>query len=321
MRTLKLLVILAALAALTVPAGALTFRQAYTGPVTLKFASWDMGVVYAVPGSLVDTIAGVNTYEGIAGNAALYPMANGHYYDSNGKRDDEVGYDASLREDGWGILTVTEIYKTGTSASNPANILWLPGDNGNTELTAIFVGGVDNALVASTDTIGAEVIQTQGIELFLYENTVASLDPSLGANGRTGFASYTGITGGTLCLDMLVTTGVGQISGSTGPAEFRAIFTPDVGGATGSGSFASYVDLVPGTRDYDQFNTNGMLGGTDLSVNGTTTANTDFAQNGNWTVLNEDPFRGNVIPEPITMLGVVLGIGGLAGYIRKRRLS
>ena len=32
-------------------------------------------------------------------------------------------------------------------------------------------------------------------------------------------------------------------------------------------------------------------------------------------------FGGNIVPEPLTMLGVFLGIGGLGNYIRRRRMG
>ena len=40
-----------------------------------------------------------------------------------------------------------------------------------------------------------------------------------------------------------------------------------------------------------------------------------------WDVASSDPITGHVevIPEPVTMFGVLAGIGGLFGYIRKRR--
>ncbi|MFW6061307.1 MAG: PEP-CTERM sorting domain-containing protein [Planctomycetota bacterium] len=40
-----------------------------------------------------------------------------------------------------------------------------------------------------------------------------------------------------------------------------------------------------------------------------------------WGNVSEDPFLFAVVPEPMTMMGVAMGIGGLAGYIRKRRIN
>ena len=43
-------------------------------------------------------------------------------------------------------------------------------------------------------------------------------------------------------------------------------------------------------------------------------------QNDNWQFISEDPVRLTyVIPEPMTMVAIGLAIGGLGGYLRKRR--
>ena len=38
-----------------------------------------------------------------------------------------------------------------------------------------------------------------------------------------------------------------------------------------------------------------------------------------WSFTSDDPVRGNMVPEPVTMCGMLLGIGCLGRYIRKRR--
>jgi hypothetical protein len=336
MRHLRVLLIVGLVLAVTVPASAINFRTGYQGPVTIKFTSWDMGVVYLPPAALQNGIGAVNAYEATPGNSSLYaPAFGGVYYDTNGN---VVVPNAALREDGWGILTVTEIYKSGTSPINPANILWMPGDGGK-ELTMMFYGLVDNA-IAPGGFLGSELIQSQNVRFDLYENALGSFAAAGGATqgsaGRTGFATYNGITnvaGGVLSLEGLTMPGVGQIIGSAGPDEFLSNFTPNIVGGvpqnTGSGTFAALLELNAANallqRDYLQFNTDGMQLGADLTVNGTTTPNDGSqTQNGlpiaNWTVLNEDPFRGNaIIPEPVTMAGLMLGIGCLSRYVRKRR--
>ena len=39
-----------------------------------------------------------------------------------------------------------------------------------------------------------------------------------------------------------------------------------------------------------------------------------------WLVTSHDPFESDVIPEPLTMLGLFMGLGGVGAYIRKRRM-
>ena len=319
MRTMRIVTIVAAVGVLASSAVAVTFRQSYTGPVTLKFNSFDMGTVYAVPGGLVDGIAAVN-----AAPQGVYPAANGHYYDTNGLRDDAVGYDPVHREDGWGVLTLSQIYKSGFSASDPAGWLWLAGDGGK-EITVLFNRLVDNA-IAPSGSAGGELIQSQNARFMMYENPVGTFDPTLGSSGRTAMDAYTGVTGGTLILEGDVQPNVGAIAGSTGPDEFEASFKPDASLTTGSGTFASYIELDPTTaaaqRDYSQFNTDSISAWDyDFSVNGTTIPNDGSLAPvvADWTVLNEDPFRGRVIPEPLTMFSIGLASFAVGGYIRRRR--
>lgn len=324
MRLVKLCFVLGVLGVLAVgTASAIPFQapnSGYQGPVVIKFTSYDMGVVYEVPTQTEDGITALN---GLA--SQLYPSANGHYYDTNGVRDDEVGYDASLREDGWGVLSVDKIYIPGHEFDG---ILWQQGDN-NKEISVLFYGLVDNA-IAPGAVLGQEIIQTQNGQFDVYENDINTFDASLGSDGRTAFDEYTGITGGTLILRGLTQPGVGLINGTGGPDEFQSIFTPDnTGAATGSGTFASYLELDDTTallqRDYNQFNTDTKTPLLyDLTVQGSTVPND--AENGgpigNWIVLNEDPFRGSVVvPEPITMLGIGLACTGLLGYLRRRRIA
>jgi len=42
---------------------------------------------------------------------------------------------------------------------------------------------------------------------------------------------------------------------------------------------------------------------------------------GLWLAAGEDPALWGHVPEPLTVLGVLMGVGGLAGYIRKRRMA
>ena len=334
MRWLTLLLVACLLLAVSSPAwAAITLRQAYNGPVTLKFTSWDMGVVYTPPAGLIDTTANVNAYE--VANGLVYPAAaGGLYYDTFGVASNNANYNVAMREDGWGILAVTEIYKSGTDSTDPANILWMPNDGGK-ELTMLFYGMVDNAV--APNGAGGVYIQSQGVRFDLYENPFGSFTAATGqlqgSAGRIGFNQYNGITnaGGVLSLEGVTMAGIGKITGSTGPDEFLASFAPNVVGGvvqpTGSGTFGALLELNAATallqRDYDQFNTDGMPLGADLTANGTTVPNDGTATENHqviadWTVLNEDPFRGNVIPEPATMVLVALGgLGVLFGRKRK----
>ena len=47
----------------------------------------------------------------------------------------------------------------------------------------------------------------------------------------------------------------------------------------------------------------------------------DPVQYGNGWIGSEDSGRAFIIPEPMTMLGVFLGVSSLTGYLRKRRMA
>ena len=319
---MKLLMVLMATALLLSISGTtqgITFRYGYDGPVTMKFTNWDMGVLYNAPAVPAIGIPAVNAFEVFA-----YPSANGNYYDHLGN---VVPVNDVNREDMWGIGQITRIYPTG---GNPVtDVLWLPGDDG-VELSALFYGERDNALVdAGIALPGFQVIAGQGLQFDMYENPVDHFNDAGGAlqgsSGRTGFNTYNGITDGTLVASLLSQPNVGGPNPGVND-EFVSIFKPNATFTTGEGTFTSYMELDPCTaaaqRDYDQFNTDAMTPWLyDFTIDGTTIPNDGSVGPivSDWIVLSEDPIRGNaVIPEPVTMLGVFLGLGSLTSYIRRR---
>jgi hypothetical protein len=289
-----------------------------------------MGTIYPapVPGSPVDGIAAVDAIPG----QILYPGAGAsgtEYYTQQGSKVIDANGDGDFTdpgdtpipagedlEDGWGIFRLTDI----TNTNDSSDILWLDGDGGK-EVVGLFYGLSDNG-VRDSVTPGETLIQSEGMKVDFYEQADGRFDSfgneNQGSAGRTALATYTGITDagpGPILSCVSTAADLLNFAGLSGPPEFKAFFTPS--GVTGDGTFISRLNVVGGSNAA-MFDTNGMVGGlADLTLNGTTTANTTPVAN--WTVLDEDPFRGNVIPEPLTMAGLMLGVGSLVGYVRRRR--
>lgn len=171
----------------------------------------------------------------------------------------------------------------------------------------------------------------------------------LGATGETyvGVGVPGGVAGATLWLTGTSTSGF--FPGTLDPtASFLSVFNPGgllPGGITGSSS--AWLSVGPVDADGDGavddvgvmnslFDTNFFLAtdgsGTqaDLSFQITTRGNNVSNTPGggippkpptfDWTVTTESgTVTGVTVPEPITMLGLLLGVGSLGGYIRRRR--
>lgn len=317
----RALLVMALIGAVTVSASALTLRRAHVGPVTFKIVNFDMGVIYdpegGAAGTIVSGIGNVNALPQIDPPGADFDAIGGGLF---------TGGESEIKEDGWGIFRVTEIYNT----ADDSDILWEHGDNGD-EIVGMFYGLIDNAVRFSSDSPGQTIIQSENITFDLYEQAVGTWAgtgtagaPSLGSAGRLAFDRFQGVTeAGTLILRGESAQGdLIPLTGSVGPAEFHSFFKPNASLNSGDGTFFTRLDLVPGTRDYGQFNSNAFPGGVDFQVNGTTKSNagtTALPRIADWTVRSEDPLEAVVIPEPVTLISVGLGAVSLGRYIRRRR--
>ena len=292
--------------------------QAWASPILFKLINADNGAAYNLqPNVLVSGEPNLNAIQ--AGNAA-------------GAMVIPAGYaNAGLQEDTWGILQVTTIMTDPLDGSTPQYI-WQAG--GSTELVGIVYGGVDTAAFRSisggTDTT---TIQTTGFHVDLYLQPSGNFATANGPSDRLAFDQYKGvgysalgvpIVGSQLLMQMDSTPGFGMID-PTQPGEQLGSFTttsPIPGG--GAGTSNMFLDIMGGDWqplfEVPQFyfpNTDLRFG---TSQDGDLFATTNIVpdQSGVWSYTSDDPVRGNMVPEPATMVLVALGgLGVLFGRKRK----
>ena len=159
--------------------------------------------------------------------------------------------------------------------------LWASGESVPGFVGALWTGTIDDG------PVDAEVTSSYNINV------------AIGAIAGNAAFNWE-ITGGTLDglpkiesepEDNALGTNYG--TGGTGP--------DNLGWFWGAGTFAD-VDAEFVTRSNNPFNTPGGGAG---SI-------------GDWTVTSSDVNTLYSVPEPVTMLGVLMGVGGLAGYLRRR---
>ncbi len=285
-----------------------------TGNVTIKFSDLDMGTVYpnlaaGTYGNAANVAAGVVALDALTlpanqavGSRAGSPLGNG-------------------LDDSWGIAAMVDIF-TPVSATNP---VWSPGNKGY-ELNVVFYGAQD--FVTTIDANGDQTTLSVGLHSDVYRNPLGTFDAvkALGGAGRGLTQSqYALISAGTLEFSLLSTAGG---LGSNALAEFQGFYSPGFGG-TGS----AYMNVVQGVgASWQQFDTNSIVktwGGpnADMTMNFTTRGPLDSANSipagSDWLLSSEDPLKGQVIPEPSTVLaGIACALPLLgAGYRRCKKLA
>jgi len=336
MRHLKTLLIVGLLLALSGPAWAvpIPFSQPYTGATYWHFSNWDEGTLYT--GLLADGITPVTAGSTYA-PAALQSIA---------------GTKAGAGEDSWGIIRVESIYAATVDMSQTDAItigsiaLYEYGSAGQTvEIVGMDRGRVDDwvTFVDMTplnllDPL-TQVIQAHGASIDLYTQTKGTTEllgagwgggmQGPGARLVAGGSKYPGIgfdaLGNPIVGSDLVLTGNAQAGFQL--AENLSYFTPVPAGNTGSGTFYMYVSWTGGSQ-LASWNTDGFPIGylldpgrtitADMRIQGTVTP-TGLPVDDPWLVHTSDPATNFFVPEPLTMVGMLLGIGSLGRYVRKRR--
>ena len=330
MRHLLVLLIVGLVLAVSGPAWAIgiPFTQAYNGPTYWHISDWDAGTFY----------------NGLLTNGS--PALNGHTYTPSQLQ--KTGPSGGVTgEDSWGIFRVESIYTaqvdpfgTDTITIGSTELYDFGATLQTTEIMGLFHGRVDDFIsfvdltpLNLTDPL-TQVIQSHGdtIDLYtqpkgsaeslggLWSNGLGGPSDRLAANQYKG-VGYSALNTTIVGSDLALTGGVQLGFQSDGVISY---FTPNATGNTGSGTFGLYISWTGGSQlpiwDTNVFPIGYSLGGitADLRLQGSITP-TGLPTGDPWLVHTSDPGTTSVVPEPVTMAGMLLGIGCLSRYIRKRR--
>jgi hypothetical protein len=311
------------------PASAVSipFQVAYNGPVSFHLSDWDEGTLYT--GKYSDGTP-VTTF-GVPISASLLQKI------SPAK--------AIGGEDAWGIVRVETIYNAALTGPNAMTIgstlLYSKGDAG-TELVGIFTGRKDDTVTFYSN--GKQDIYSDPLgwttdRITLYIQPDGTADAAFaagwiggmgGPNSRMVGGNYPGIgfdaTNTAYLNSGVVLTGTVTPGFENGGLDGAyADFRPS--GNTGTGTFDMYITWDGGTELNRFHSVPGIfpfMGGpgapytADAFLAGTIKA-TSVPSADPWLVSTSDPAYMYAVPEPVTMASMLLGIGCLSRYIRKRR--
>jgi len=330
MRCFKLLLLGGIVLALAVPASAIT--------VTMNLRNFDQGTLYAVNDA---TYTGVGTLDGLNQTS---PVGGLTYLGQS---------------DTWGIIRLENIQTSGGDylyQGSPnreiTGIFWGAVDNyldqttdaGGLIIQEIHANGLQMALFLDTTPEWSSVAQSTGPAGWTPDYGLDGAPGDVGVdddgvNGTDdageymypgsddGGPTYTGITDGTLIWTMVSTGGLNEDFPTD---DFIAEFNQNQAASTfnSAGGLLFEMGTVDGwgtgplnyqldTDTIPAWNAAGTAQDklVDLTVSFDGTSN----DSGAWLLRTSDPMEGDLVPEPVTMAGLMLGIGSLVGYARRRR--
>jgi len=340
----KLLIVLMAAALMLTISGTTQAVPLKAGPLLFKTYNWEVGTGYfgGTAGMTYFRDAAATYYKS-DGTEVTYSAANpSHRLFS----DLFIAKDPSLNpdEDTWALLEVRQLEQgavlgggnVGDSIGpqTPADIYWNAGDN-DEYMRGVLWGGQDQAVEFLTDELVR--IYSTGGQFNLYEMDTTTWNPQAGGNPTPsdrdlskpdefdpggGFDPWIEDTGNNLLFQ-----GGSSWFRFSGDLDDLQPGQVDPGFPLPSGETTVYLDVDPDEGRWGQYFQNWwgdppFLAGDDGRSDIWQTWNIgDPVQYGNGWVGSEDSGRAYIVPEPITMLGVFLGVSSLTGYIRKRRMA
>ena len=306
-------------------AGAVVFNQSYSGPLKFKFSNYDSMRIYFGPDGTYTDSSGPQGYT--LGTLNSQAWAPGAAYGSIAAPGAKSG------EDAWGLFELTTIAGRDPSTGQYNVILWEKGGAADTrpDIVGMFYGIDYQKVTLKTRADGLVEEEVWGggnnmrCDFYEVPNGSAILaDPT----ARTGTSTFPLWTVGT---PVLQGAGLpGQFTTPPGDSDTqywsKIIFNPAdgsvVGRETAEGTAKLFLEWYGGTS-YDQFH----ISGPDLEFTSQVygnqtvfnwTGNTDDPAIGGTGEWDEDDNYNNVVPEPLTMLGMVFAIGGTCKYFRRR---
>ncbi|MCL2700147.1 MAG: PEP-CTERM sorting domain-containing protein [Phycisphaerae bacterium] len=318
-------VLVTGLALTTAGAGAVTFNEPYTGPLKFKFANYESSRIYFGPDGTYTATSGPDglTLTDLKETAWVPGVT------SFGSIAPPGGIPG---EDTWGLFECTSIYGQDPVTGQYNVVLWEKGNPGP-DIVAMFYGVVDMQVTLTTRPDGLvqqEIWAAGDLKMDMYEvpNASAILNAP---TARTAADQYPLWTVGEPILRGAAIEN--QIDFPTPPESgmkywSKVILDPQAGSVVSrsaiEGTAKLFVEWYGGSA-FQQFS----ISGPDLEFTTHLYGNdTKF----DWTMSSDDPAFGGanppptppqppqptVIPEPITMMGLLLAAAGAGNYLRRR---
>ena len=342
-----------AMAVSTIPPWPLGDDPDFGGWIRGKYISWSSGRSYSLP---VDPDTGIPTDPDTGLPYDLTPPSPGAVkvidtfigegvVNALPQTNPAVLWDP-MREDSVTIFQLTEIREDG--GANPA--LWLDGSDSEREVWGVFYGLRDQAIQFTLDGQGniTQTISSAHGRMKLWIQESGCMDPC--GTTRQAFDDFSGIgpddCDAALLAEMITTSwdGSNPLGAPAGHqlASFTATDLPVTGAGFGDADlFFNGIGGIWHDGDMD----NGEMGpgpegwvghGQPFSADGDYNVQIDVRPNFEacgpiagdgddagvyqpWVLKNDDPVISYTpVPEPLTVAGVFMAIGGIGAYIRKR---
>jgi len=298
MRILKLCIMLGLVLVLSVPVWAI--------PVRVQSENREQGNLFITIAAAAGTynrilVAGVPEWELSTSPGTYLPHTSGSQVWNNA-------------EDGWGLIWLNDMRLDNDNNGSYETVVYNgPTDaSGGLAYIGMFWGVKDDVVVVNANK--TYDVSSSGVK---FEMWAVTLPKSI----NTYYIENVDLTADTRSAQNVLNTwpmgsGTLVLSGTADSFNFSGSLLATSGGGFGSSDVFISVNTGAGQGIWGpSWDTNTQLG-SDLYLNWTV-ANV-FENN---SLVSSDFGYGDVIPEPVTLLGVFIGVAGLGNYLRKRRVA